>query len=644
MSARYSRFPLFAVLTALLTIGTPSGAQAGPAKHPVSVYVSPRGDDSAPGTKGKPFRTLVRARDAIRAAGKGPGRILLRDGVYYETALELGPGDSGLTIEAARGEKPVLSGGRKVRNWERDGDFLAARLEGVREGAWDFRSLTVNGALRERARLPETGKFTHESVFDVRWMSSTAGGWERKPTPEELTTMKYRAGDLGGWLDVKNAEITVYHLWDESVVGLKSLDENTRTLTFSIPSGHPPGAFGTGNEKARKYVVWNVREGMTRPGQWYLDRTRGMLVYYPLPGENASTLTAVAPVARSVIRLADGARDITIRGIIITGTTAELVTGGFGAGNYSGAIQGEGLRACRFEDLVLENIGGWGVKLGGDSLRVARCTIRNAGAGGVQVRGTDIEVVGNHVHDIGRSFPSAIAIWGLGGERHHIARNHLHHTPYTALYGAGSGSLIEANRFHDNMLVLDDGAAIYVGFCHDTVIRGNVVRGNRGEAGPAHAYYLDEQAENCIVEGNLAVDTSWPSHNHMTGNCIIRNNVFVDRGPQQITFPRSGGLRFERNILVAEEITFGGPADGLVSRANNIIHSRSGKVSFRETAPDYSTTKTGPFVPVEGTVFADPRLEGADRESIRFRTGSPAPGLGITPIDVRGAGKWTKGR
>ncbi len=168
--------------------------------------------------------------------------------------------------------------------------------------------------------------------------------------------------------------------------------------------------------------------------------------------------------------------------------------------------------------------------------------------------------------------------------------------------------------------------------------RGNVVRGNRGEPGPTHAYYLDEQAENCVVEGNLAVDTSWPSHNHMTKNCIIRNNVFVDRGPQQITFPRSGGVRFERNIIVAEEVSFGSPADGIVSLAGNIVHSRSGKTTLREVAHDYSTVKTGPLTPRDGTLFTDPRMEVTEDNAVRFLPGSPAPGLGIAPIDLRRSG------
>ena len=64
----------------------------------------------------------------------------------------------------------------------------------VKEGTWDFRALVVNDRLCPRARLPQTGRLTHETSFPVRWMSSAGGGWERKPTRQDLTTLQYKAG------------------------------------------------------------------------------------------------------------------------------------------------------------------------------------------------------------------------------------------------------------------------------------------------------------------------------------------------------------------------------------------------------------------------------------------------------------------
>ena len=123
--------------------------------------------------------------------------------------IVLEPEDSGLTIEAFPGEKPILYGGRPVTNWEKDGKFYSAELEGVKDKTWDFRLLVVNNETRPRARLPKTGAFEHLSkTFRVRWMSGSGGGWESQPSEEQLTTMKYNRKDIGPWLDLRNAELT----------------------------------------------------------------------------------------------------------------------------------------------------------------------------------------------------------------------------------------------------------------------------------------------------------------------------------------------------------------------------------------------------------------------------------------------------
>ncbi|HLB73884.1 MAG TPA: hypothetical protein VJJ98_07685, partial [Sedimentisphaerales bacterium] len=148
--------------------------------------------------------------------------IVMQPGRYFlDKPLELSDQDTGLTVESAPGAGACLIGGRMITGWKKDGErFYSASLPGVKEGKWDFRTLVVNGRYCRRARLPEKGTFAHLSSFDVPWMTTTGGGWKRKPTDEELTTLKYKPDDLGGWLDVKNAEITIYHMWDESLIGL----------------------------------------------------------------------------------------------------------------------------------------------------------------------------------------------------------------------------------------------------------------------------------------------------------------------------------------------------------------------------------------------------------------------------------------
>src|SRR2546423_4673488 len=109
------RHPLLRCVAGLLAF-VPSIVSFGGA----TFFVSPGGGtDSGPGTAELPFRTVARARDAVRAERSRPGQIVvtLRGGNHFLTEpLVLTPEDSGsadrpIIYAAAPGEMPVLSGG-----------------------------------------------------------------------------------------------------------------------------------------------------------------------------------------------------------------------------------------------------------------------------------------------------------------------------------------------------------------------------------------------------------------------------------------------------------------------------------------------------------------------------------------------------
>jgi hypothetical protein len=622
--------PIAAVCCVMLFMSVNARLSAGPAtRH--DVFVAADGNDANPGTRQRPFATLGRARDAARLLGTNQvRRIVVRGGKYYDVSLTLGPQDSGLTIEAAPGEQPILHGGRLVKGWKKDGEkFWAARLPGVKERTWDFRSLVVNGQLRPRARLPETGEFTHLTRFDARWHSTAGGGFRGADKPELKLGLKYRSGDLGPWLDVNNAELTIYHQWDDSLVGLKSHDPASQTLTFSTPAGYPPGAFGV-----RTYVVWNVREGMSRPGQWCLDRSRGMVVYWPPAGEDMGKVEAVAPAAESVIRIegtkATPVTGVTLRGLGISATTTPLVAGGWAAGAFKGAVEVRFARDCRLLGLRVTGVGGQGIRqadcAGG---LIEFCEVTESGAGGIyDARGVSGRIASNRIAGVGRTFTSAIGLRIAGGgqkrpELSHdnvIVNNEVRDCPYVGIEFDGWRNRFERNRVCDAMKVLRDGAAFY-GAGRENVLRGNVVRGIPPGT-QAHAYYIDELGEKCLVESNAAFDCEWPVHMHMAANNTVRNNLFVSSGPSLLTFPKCKGFTMDRNLVVAAGPIRVDHAAGVAAWTNNLFFS-----------------KTGPYQGVpDGERRAAPLFIAPEKGDYRFKPDSPAIKLGIKPLDVSDVG------
>src|ERR1035438_1117545 len=100
----------------------------------LTLHVAPRGNDTGDGSAKKPFASLERARDEIRArrkSGSLPGggvAVLVHGGEYQvsQTFL-LSESDSGteaepLVFRAVAGEKPIFRGGTRLMGWRKLSD------------------------------------------------------------------------------------------------------------------------------------------------------------------------------------------------------------------------------------------------------------------------------------------------------------------------------------------------------------------------------------------------------------------------------------------------------------------------------------------------------------------------------------------
>jgi hypothetical protein len=113
----------------LMLMMVPLWAGAGEQSAVPDFFVSPAGNDMNPGTQEKPFASLKRAQQAVRqriAQGLNSNvQVVLREGVYQlAEPLLFEADDSGtdrfaVNYAASPGETVIISGGRKIANWQR---------------------------------------------------------------------------------------------------------------------------------------------------------------------------------------------------------------------------------------------------------------------------------------------------------------------------------------------------------------------------------------------------------------------------------------------------------------------------------------------------------------------------------------------
>lgn len=494
------------------------------------------------------------------------------------------------------GNGAVLLGGSKIK-WQRVKNLFLSGAEPEYLLCCDapkglpLRSLVVNGELRSRCRFPERGYLQHESIFTPQYRGVTGGGWERKPTTEEMTTMRVPEGSLEG-LSLHSAEVTIMHSWDDSMVRINHIDNNI--VTFDQETSFPVGGFGVKN-----FCLWNIPEALKEIGTFYHDTAEGKLYYYPLDGECEDTV-AYLPEHYSILYAEEKVTDVKMEGFTMMCTESEHVLAGYGARRLSGAItltQGSNIL---LKDLTITAVGAHGICTQEEiaDMKIERCHVYGVGAGGIRVANSKSvsgradeygeypksEVTDCHVHHIGQYFPSAIAIATVNCDVRH---NEVHDTSYSGIDCRGDHIIIEKNLVYNTMNVMNDGAAIYTfGSQGGGVLRNNLVYGVQPRDGHRLriAYYLDELSRGWKVEHNVALECYFTSHNHMCGDNTYVENIFVNSQGDMLydmmktTFP----CNYIGNVFSAGgTITVRMAEDGLAQFEKNCFHSVDGRMIHR---------------------------------------------------------------
>lgn len=630
-------------------------------------YVAPDGNDAWNGSPEKPFATVAKARDAVRSlrqsksALEKPVTVFIRGGMYEcKEPLVFTPDDSGteqftITYTAAPGETPVFSGGRAITGWtEGENGVWSAELPDVKSGTWYFRQLFVNGKRCIRARIPDDGFYTVDGEI----------------TMDEQARFKYSGDDIKKeWAASGDVEIIALQAWAEFRMLVKDVDTASKTVTLSRkcrPSNR---------EKNARYWIENVPEGLTAPGEWYLDREKGVVHYIPRDGEHMTEAEVIAPVTTSLVKFeGDPAgsryvRNITLRGLVFAYSDWSLPDDGYAdvqaAYDIPAVIAGTGAQAVTVENCSVLHHGNYGIEFAGGctGIRIIANELADLGAGGIKIgepvnRENPSEqtygnlVSDNTVHDIGEIYPAACGIILFLTGKNTITHNHIYNTYYTAISNGWSWgyketnareNIIEYNLAHDigRGMLSDMGGNYNLGVQPGSIIRNNVFHDISSYGYGGWGIYTDEGSSDILIENNVVYRTkSGGFHQHYGRENMVRNNIFAFAREGQVIRTRMEehlSFTFEHNIVYWSE----GPLLGSnwsddKYKLDYNVYWFTGKepVMFKEWTLE-QWQERGQDV---HSVIADPLFADPEHGDFTLKPDSPVFKLGFTAIDISKVG------
>ena len=552
------------------------------------LYVSPDGSDTADGSFLSPLCSLEGAKNAAKSMA-GHVTVYFRAGTYlFDNTVDFDENDkSDVTYKAYDGEKVVFTSGASYSGFEKctvNGHEAFKKYVGTDA---DFSILFDENKMLEQGRFPSSGYLNVKSVSDDDILI--------KPETESEYYTAYSgmyadSSELSELDNIESATVKILHWWKDETLQISDYDGKTGHITFDKA---PSMTVNAGD----RFFLLNVYEAVDEPGEWYLDKSDGVLYVIPEEGSSPDDYTVFGATLETLINV-DGVDSISFENIIFRGNGRSYYAErehSQAAYNADSCVKYKNASDFYIKNCEFRDIGACAVFVGEnvENADVDSCVFNNIGAQAVFVKGENVDVtdervtkniriINNSISEYGRYYYNAVGVLVIHANSVEISHNEIHDGYYTAVsvgwVWGYSYSVTYNNKICDNLIYnigqgwLSDMGGIYtLGNQPNTVVSGNVI--HNVSADPEESgyggwgIYLDEGSSYMLVEKNLVYACGSDAyHLHYGSYNTVRNNIFALSGESQVRIvsapdrctPNDGGKKtvdLYNNIILTDKKT-----------------------------------------------------------------------------------------
>ncbi len=650
------------------------------------LIVSPDGNDENAGTVKEPLKTLAEAKNRLKNINYDKDiTVWFRGGEYQfdKSVVFYAEDKSNVTYRSYPNEEVIFSGGRAIDKWEdttiNGVSALAADVDVEKDGY--FKSLFKGEKRLPLSQWPKEDAFKIKAV-DEKDIINTVDVWNN------FVAFYADKTEVMNFENLSDVRVKVQHYWYDEMLPIANIDTDSGRIELTKPSS-------LNLREDDNFVFENVREKLSLPGEWYLDRAEEKLYYIPEVGDTAENTVLYTGATEKLIELS-GVNDISFQGIKFTKTDWSVADGTWigtpgafvpeenesfdnikytpnfpqAAYDQPAAIEVRNAKNINFVNCTFTNLSNAGLMLGSNvtDSSVETCKFENIGANAVYIKGDysipattkNIRVYDCNISKYGRIFNGAIGVIVVHASDCEIEHNEIHDGWYTGISVGWMWGYAEnptnAIKVRNNLIYnigngwLSDMGGIYtLGIQPDTVLSGNVIY-NVGCYGGNYGYggwgiYLDEGSSGILVENNLAYDCSSQCfHQHYGKDNMIRNNIFAFGGEGIMRISRReehNSLYFQNNILYGENVPmyFNTTKEGWFVDDGNIYWDTKHKGNVYSD----TSTKIGERYNIvtmvsrgyyNNATFADPGFMDADNRNFIIAKNSPVRETGFKPFEI----------